>query len=444
MEGSKHRKQKILLFFIAFFVFSALSGQILKRKVTIAFEDEPLVNVLRTLEHDYNIHFSYDSDFIIKDKTVTLSYQNVTINYLLNALFKGTNVGYMEIQSHIVLFKTESNAEVTKPKSTSTKENSPPMTRVVRYVYDTIRKVVVDTVVTYRIDTLLVQDTIIYKDTLRISIYDKGLYSKFSIGILYSQPIGFKRNYFEGSDSLFLESEKNINTYSDYAVSVHGSYNTKTLSFSLGAGYYSFSDQVNFHKDGNYLLYEKTDYWSTDTIYLRMNVVDIEKTYTYDSIPYGTNEAIRVSRTVVVPDTSYTQVRTSILKDSTYEVTDTLAKEINVNKKRNISYAYLPLKIGLRKELSSKFILDVSQGLNGYMIIYANDKTDVVYDEFIWNKFYFTSETSLSITYKIEKRIGVTLGGQFRTDISSRYKSNVGMSRKVTQTAFLGGLTIFL
>jgi len=130
----------------------------------------------------------------------------------------------------------------------------------------------------------------------------------------------------------------------------------------------------------------------------------------------------------------YTTLRPSLLP-SFLEV-------ININKTRNVSYAYIPIKIGVRKELRNKFIVDVAQGLNTYILLASSDKTDVVYKESVWNKYYCTAETSLSFTYKIEKHLGVTAGGVFRTDITNRYKNNI--SRKVTNTGFFAGLTIFL
>ncbi len=69
------------------------------------FENEPLENVLKTIEENTGYRFSYSSTSIQTDMKVTVFFNDTTIEDVLEKLFEKTSVKYEVIQNRIILKK---------------------------------------------------------------------------------------------------------------------------------------------------------------------------------------------------------------------------------------------------------------------------------------------------------------------------------------------------
>ncbi|MBO6522525.1 MAG: carboxypeptidase-like regulatory domain-containing protein [Balneolaceae bacterium] len=76
-----------------------------KFEISDSFENEPLEQILKTIEENTGYRFSYSSTSIQTDMRVTVSFNDTTIEDVLDKLFERTSVKYEVIRNRIILKK---------------------------------------------------------------------------------------------------------------------------------------------------------------------------------------------------------------------------------------------------------------------------------------------------------------------------------------------------
>lgn len=91
----------MVLLCLAFRTQSQSGG--LDRLVTLRYENAPLESVLKTLSRKYGLKFSYVNNLIPLQQKVYINVKSQTLKYVLDELFKNTQVSYQLIGDQIVL-----------------------------------------------------------------------------------------------------------------------------------------------------------------------------------------------------------------------------------------------------------------------------------------------------------------------------------------------------
>jgi len=87
---------------LLFFATSA-AAQSLSQKVTLAYANEPLENVLTDISRKYSVQFSYSRDFVPLDHRVSVSVKNQPLSLALDEVFYETPIVYAAIGDQVAL-----------------------------------------------------------------------------------------------------------------------------------------------------------------------------------------------------------------------------------------------------------------------------------------------------------------------------------------------------
>lgn len=135
-------------------------GSELHKKITLNIEQMPLGDVLKKIEHKSDITFTYSSAVIEKNRPVTASFSQVSIEDILKILLYDDGSKYTVIGNQVILFKEESQ------KKQLIQDALPP-------VRDTIWTNVVNTVFVNDTNYFDVFDTITVYDTVEVRVVSK-------------------------------------------------------------------------------------------------------------------------------------------------------------------------------------------------------------------------------------------------------------------------------
>ena len=101
-------KTRRLIAFIWIIIFISVPNtfaqeDILKKKITVSFQDETLGKILKTLEELGGFHFSYRNKYVPANKKISLEAQNESISSILHRLLNGLDLEYTFVEGKIVL-----------------------------------------------------------------------------------------------------------------------------------------------------------------------------------------------------------------------------------------------------------------------------------------------------------------------------------------------------
>ena len=98
-------KMKLTFLFILAGIIqgAALNSYSQTTKLTMDLRNVSVVNALREIENQSDFYFVYNKDAIDLDRQISLEAKNLSIEEVLDHLFKGTNVNYRLVDRHIIL-----------------------------------------------------------------------------------------------------------------------------------------------------------------------------------------------------------------------------------------------------------------------------------------------------------------------------------------------------
>jgi len=100
-------------FLVTFFLFNCLSlfaqdnSTVLDKQISIDFNNANLPTILRQLNRQAKISFSYNTRIIPKDQKFNRSYQNTEVRAILDDVFEGVDLYYREFKNTIFVLKEE-------------------------------------------------------------------------------------------------------------------------------------------------------------------------------------------------------------------------------------------------------------------------------------------------------------------------------------------------
>lgn len=132
--------------FILLTLASPIVAQSLQQRVNLQYSNKRLEHVLTDISTNYNVNFTYSSNFIPVDQKVSVNVKNEPLSVALDVMLVNTGVVYKQIGDQVVLkmgnnFKQEGLSKInTLPKKI--KQTSPiyPLTREEQYMADLMKK----------------------------------------------------------------------------------------------------------------------------------------------------------------------------------------------------------------------------------------------------------------------------------------------------------------
>jgi hypothetical protein len=114
--------QRLVVFYFCFstFIFNAILGQnnslVLEKKMTLQALDLSIVEVLKSITKQSGLLFSYNPSVFNDTKKVKLSFKQVPLRLVLEAILKGTNHVYKLKKNYIIIYPV--SAQKTETQST--------------------------------------------------------------------------------------------------------------------------------------------------------------------------------------------------------------------------------------------------------------------------------------------------------------------------------------
>ena len=81
----------------------AQSTTMLEREITIRFENKSLAKAIEIISNTEKIYFSYNSNLLASNKIVSINANLQTVKKILEEMFKGTNIEFIEYADQIIL-----------------------------------------------------------------------------------------------------------------------------------------------------------------------------------------------------------------------------------------------------------------------------------------------------------------------------------------------------
>lgn len=437
---------KITLFTIFLLFHFQFFGRHLDKKISIEMKNKPINEILAFIEEKAQVNFSYNSGLIQFKELKSVQYSNTSLDKILTDIFSDLNIDYKEIEDQIILIKkkpehkTTSKASVSKPKNIQ-QENIRYKTR---YVYDTIRKLVIDTIVTYNFDTIFYHDTLTILDTLRI-IDSVSFYSKpnetnihkdgLSFELYFAPSVYSTTNIETSSDNnIFMDIEKEWQTVFSFNTGLGLSYNISKFGLSTGITYTNHTEELKFFQElitNNYIDFEIKPYNNFTITPRTITITDTAGYYTY--MP-GDDDSSWYSATYPKEIVTY-DTTTIILHDSIQvEKTDTIQEAYNYDLKREISYISVPLIISYRIDLAPKLSAYFKTGVAFSFLLN--------YQEHLSNKNFYTTKSELSpiiysaiagieLCYRLDETLSILLGASYIHNLNSMYKDSFDITKKL-------------
>jgi len=94
------------LFTLVFLCFHILiNAQEIKEKFSFRFDSVPLKNALETIENKSNHKFYFEPEWLETEETISGDFANLTLDEILNAVLKSTNLNFIILNDKIILTK---------------------------------------------------------------------------------------------------------------------------------------------------------------------------------------------------------------------------------------------------------------------------------------------------------------------------------------------------
>ncbi len=216
----------------------------LEKVITVSANNKPVKQVLREIEKEVGITFSYKHNLFDPDKTVTIDYSNKTLGEILKVIFEGNNIKFFEVDNQVVMYKPATNKIIEK-KKTDTLFLKNTITK-----HDTIHTIQNDTVYILKTDTLIITkvDTIVQKfyDTIVKTVYEEKLKANtkksqstielFLKTAFYNNNLGLPQN-FDPQYDIKVQTSTKMSRYWSFGVMATKSFNNSVASLGVGLKY---------------------------------------------------------------------------------------------------------------------------------------------------------------------------------------------------------------
>ncbi len=421
---------KYLVIFIFFLLIkvdsvSAQGNHCLQRKVNLNFRETPLRNVLKSIEQQASVVFSYTAKEIDDKQAVTLVVNQESVEKVLRLLFdQNSNIQYSIINQHIILSIKENVTEnVRKPldervvpvlESPQEKIREVVRTRVqydtvyhLRYIYDTL----------FVVDTLKVTDTLVQIDSLVIEHYPDLNDSVFlAFSFIYNQT--FQHNDLKpglGVETSRVDELRDAESIGGYNYSVRGMLDVHLKKAIISTG-------IGFLKLGENYYYENISFTGG---YYNVDTLD-----DYHSISGN--------------DTSWVYVLDSTLVD--YE-----ERKSYVNNPNSYTYLEVPLLVGYQKQFG-RVCLSAQTGLSMGLLLKAHGRTlspvnmseSIPVSKSIMTGYMIYSELHGRVSYAVSKNFYFLSGFSYRRSLTSAYQADFPIKKKIDLFNFNVGFSLRL
>lgn len=88
---------------ILFWFAASATAQPLSQKVSFAYANEPIENIINDISRKYSVQFSYSRDFVPLDQRVSVSVKNQPLSVALDEVFHSTPIEYAAIGDQVAL-----------------------------------------------------------------------------------------------------------------------------------------------------------------------------------------------------------------------------------------------------------------------------------------------------------------------------------------------------
>lgn len=412
---TKLRLGCILALFVSLFAFnSQLLSQVslFSKKVTVDFKNQPVSTVLRNIEKQIGVKFSYDPTQINATKLIAIREINQPLGEVLVKIFNNPTIAFRQVGNQIVIFSLNEQPENNQTNNTDPdkKQVKPVVTDPVNTVYiyqrDTVTRLKTDTVFvktpTFITDTVIKRDTVFIKEKKPAPARKpKEKESYFSIEPQFRFFPG-KPSYTEQNDNPeILKQTRNAVTASlnNFSAGIHFGYTHKAMAAKIGA---------------NYLLHgEKFSYTRTETT---GGFFDVDTVETYYSVS-GT-------------DTSWYYI-----KDSTYIPVE--SNKQTYSKNNSYRYIEIPLQLSYRILKNKNFSLWLNGSLSAGILMKADA---IAFDPEDFNKIITVSENNLNplifswqagftSRFRLGEKTCATLSLGYRSQPGSQFK-DLGVDKR--------------
>ncbi len=102
-EGKTYLKTIVLSLSILLLSFAYTYSQDLSRKISIVAENAALEDIIRQIEEQADVYFSYSPQSIPADLPISINAKDKSLKYILKKVFKQNGIKYALVENHIVL-----------------------------------------------------------------------------------------------------------------------------------------------------------------------------------------------------------------------------------------------------------------------------------------------------------------------------------------------------
>lgn len=115
MSCPKKRQIKLIYLFVLFMLLSpALYAQI-----TVEVQNQPIRQILKTIEKTSDYKFFYNNDLLNLDKKISFSVKNETIEATMEKLLADTDITYKKEKDHLIVLTLKSKKQDIQKKEIS-------------------------------------------------------------------------------------------------------------------------------------------------------------------------------------------------------------------------------------------------------------------------------------------------------------------------------------
>lgn len=355
---------RIIIICALSFFYILGNSQCLETRITVQFEDEPILSILKQIEKKYKINFSINSSLIPDTQKVTVELEDVTVAEALEVILQNLNISYKEINKQIVLYKRKSPTPNYPPNANSNQNRNDKHRQV---IYDTIIKLTYDTITTHNFDTLIVVDTLYTFDTVEVIRFIEPT-SKVYLNVFYSPTFYTETRLLSNSNNLQINNYAFEKVFSSYFGADIGMRH-KRNGAEIGIGILEEKEKV---------AYSFTEF-ELKTFKDSVVQTEYEEVIKEKNIYYETNGTDTIWR--IVNDTSYVPYETV-----SYFNTDSTFENIKANEyKQQLTYITLPFRYSFTFINRKKVKVSVLAGgmysylLQNEIIDKTTDDTAVLY-----------------------------------------------------------------
>jgi opacity protein-like surface antigen len=155
-KSSNYIHSYCLVFALILFLIPVINAQSEEKKNTLfEFQNEKLSAVLTKLSEAEKLNFTYDANDSVFEKRINYSSDGESVQKILDNILSNTGIKHKQIGNQIVLYRVAAEQQVVKQEPVN-----PPVTTVVLNEEPVVK-------VDYKLDTIVLYDTLLRIDTIR-------------------------------------------------------------------------------------------------------------------------------------------------------------------------------------------------------------------------------------------------------------------------------------